>query len=50
MEIGKWAFYATDLTGTIEIPNTVITIGTSAFYDTKLTKATLLEDIGESTK
>ena len=50
MEIGKWAFYATDLAGTIEIPNTVITIGTSAFYDTKLTKATLLEDIGESTK
>ena len=50
VEIGKWAFYATDLTGTIEIPNTVITIGTSAFYDTKLTKATLLEEIGESTK
>ena len=27
VEIGKWAFYATDLAGTIEIPNTVITIG-----------------------
>ena len=50
VEIGKWAFYATDLTGTIEIPNTVTTIGTSAFYDTELTKATLLEEIGDSTK
>ena len=38
VEIGHGAFYAaTNLAGTLVIPNTVTTIGPHAFYYTKLT-------------
>ena len=51
VEIGKQAFYGTDLGGTLVIPAKLTTIGPSAFEHTKLTgldlsKATSLVEIG----
>jgi len=51
VEIGEGAFFETDLEGTLVIPATVTTIGTSAFAHTKVTgldlsKSSMLVEIG----